>query len=146
MHSNSSSSPAPSNQLSSHSLLSSLTISPNNTSTDKYFHALSILRLWQPQNELPCSAINPVSLWSSIISSPCAILFAVNQLFWVWRADSSSVSFILPPSPPVTTASPCLSQFFSHSQVPNPPLSLWAFPTYIPIHTVTTMFQCSYQG
>lgn len=83
---NSSSSPAPSDQLSSHSLLSSLTISPNNTLTGKYFHALSILCLWQPQNELPCSAINPVSLWSSIINSRCAILFAVNQLFWVQKA------------------------------------------------------------
>lgn len=78
-HPNSPSSPAPSNQLSSYSLSPFLTISQNNALTDKYFHALSCVC---DNPKMSCLAQPLIqSLNDLLLSSPCAILFAVNQLF-----------------------------------------------------------------
>lgn len=91
----------------------------------------------KPQNELPCSNINPVSA----VFYYQFTLWAVNQLPWVWTLSvSSSVSFA-PTSPSSAISTPLFfSQFFFHSRTPNPMLSLSALPTCVPVHAITILF------
>lgn len=114
-----------------------------------------LVNISMPYPSCVCDNPKMSCLAQPLIQSLCGLLLSIHAVpssllsisfSGCKEPDSSSLSFIPPPSLPVASASPCLSQLFCHSQVPNPPLSLWAFPTYIPTHAVITVFQCSYQG